>query len=433
MKKMHLLKTLGVSLGIISLACGLGACGKSQQAAESASSTSNNKKVTVTFWESYTGVYQQSMNKMVDEFNKSQDKYKVVCTSQSGYTGLNQKIMAAAKANSLPTIAQATYPTVPDYVKNGWLVDLTSRINNEHGLVDDLYPAFLKNTKYQGKYYSVPFSESLDILYYNKTLMDKYGLQKPDSWEDLQKDAQILKEKHANVALLQLDKSFDQEYQSMLKELGTDMVSPDSLKVNIDSNNSKEAANFFMNMINDHSAVTSTNTYGDDDWLRGSAVFYANTSAGLNHLQQNVPLSFKWGTLSFPSYHGKRASILAGSNLVMFKSASKAQQDGAWAFMKFLMSKPQTTKWAEMTGYLPLRKSAANSKEYQQYLQKHPVYQAVADTLPYGFEQVAFPGYAQFRNQELTSFSNMINKQQSVNQALATLQTKTEQIIKENK
>ena len=428
MKRSHLFKTFGISLGIISLALGLGACGQHHDI-----SSAPKKRVTVTFWESFTGVYQQSMNKMVDEFNHSQDKYQVVCTSQSGYTGLNQKIMAAAKAHSLPTIAQATYPTVPDYAKNGWLVPLNDRLNQDKALVNDLYPAFLKNTKYQGKYYSVPFSESLDILYYNKTLMDKYGLQKPNSWEDLQKDAQILKDKHANVALLQLDKSFDQEYQSMLQELGTNMVSPNSLKVNIDSTNSKTAANFFMKMINDHSAVTATNTYGDDDWLRGSAVFYTNTSAGLNHLQQNAPTSFKWGTLPFPSYRDKRASILAGSNLVMFKSASQEQQDGAWAFIKFLMSKPQTIKWAEMTGYLPLRKSATESKEYQHYLQTHPAYKAVADTLPYAFAQVGFPGYAQFRNQELTSFSNMINKQQTVDQALTQLQTKTEQIIKDNK
>ncbi len=131
--------------------------------------------------------------------------------------------------------------------------------------LNDIYPAFLKDTKYQGNYYSVPFSKSLDILYYNQTLLDKYGLQKPTSWEELQQDAQILKQKHANVALLQLDKSFDQDYQSMTKELGTDLVTPNTFKVNINSNNSKTAANYFMNLINDHEAVTATTTYGDDD------------------------------------------------------------------------------------------------------------------------------------------------------------------------
>ena len=173
MKTKDLLKKLGLGLGIISLTIGLGACGQHNKENASSSSTSNSKPVTVTFWESFTGVYQQSMNKMVDEFNHSQNKYKVVCTSQSGYAGLNQKIMAAAKAHSLPTMAQATYPTVPDYAKNGWLVSLNDRLNQDTELSNDLYPAFLKNTKYQGKYYSVPFSESLDILYYNKTLMDK--------------------------------------------------------------------------------------------------------------------------------------------------------------------------------------------------------------------------------------------------------------------
>ncbi len=423
------LKALGVSLGVLGLACTLGACGKQQQSA-----TSSHQKVTISFWEGFGGVYDQSMHKLVNEFNKSQDKYKVVCTSQTSYTNLNQKIMTAAKANTLPVMAQATYPTVPDYVKNNLIIPLNSYIKRDLSSKDlnDIYPAFLKDTKYQGNYYSVPFSKSLDILYYNQTLLDKYGLQKPTSWEELQQDAQILKQKHANVALLQLDKSFDQDYQSMTKELGTDLVTPNTFKVNIDSNNSKTAANYFMNLINDHEAVTATTTYGDDDWLRGSAVFYVDTSAGIVHLQQNAPSSFKWGALPFPTYHGKRASVLAGSNLVIFKHATKQQREGAWAFMKFLMSKPETTKWAEMTGYVPLRKSAAQSKAYQQYLQAHPIYQAPAQTLASGFEQTAFPGYSQFRNQELETFSNMINKQQTVDQALNQLQQKTEQIIKSN-
>ena len=75
-------------------------------------------------------------------------------------------------------------------------------------------------------------------------------------------------------------------------------------------------------------------------------------------MKQNAPKDFKWGTMPLPSYKGKKATELAGNDIVLFKSASTDQQKGAWAFMKFLLSEKETSKWAQLTGYVPLRKSA---------------------------------------------------------------------------
>ena len=436
MKKHRWLKSIGLSVSIFAMVCGLAACGnKNSSSSSSSNSNEDGQPVTITFWDGFSGLYEKSMQKLVNEFNKSQTKYKVVCTSQTNYSNLSHKIMTAAKAHDLPVMAQSPYPSVPDYVKTGLIIPLNDYINKDFNNQDlnDIYPAFLKNTKYNGNYYSIPFSKSLDVLYYNKTLLKKYGLNLPTSWEEIQKDGKILKDKHANTKILQLNKSFDQEYQSMAKELGVNLISPGTLKPNYESNGSKEAANYFMNLLNNGYAATSSDNYGDSDWERGSAIFYADTSAGINFISQKVSPSFKWGTIPFPSYHGKKASVVAGTNLMIFKSASKKQRDGAWTFMKYLMSKPITLKWAEMTGYVPIRQSVAKGAQYQQYLKKHPQFKGPNDTLPYGFEPTVYPGNSQFYDQQLVIFSDMIDKKSTVNQALSQLQNLAKQIIDKNK
>ncbi|TOD02079.1 hypothetical protein, partial [Vibrio parahaemolyticus] len=85
----------------------------------------------------------------------SQKQYKVVGTAQGNYTALQQKIMAAAKSRNLPTIAQTTYTTVPDYVKNGFISPLDQYMlkgddKMSSSDLKDIYPAFLSSSKYQG-------------------------------------------------------------------------------------------------------------------------------------------------------------------------------------------------------------------------------------------------------------------------------------------
>ena len=94
-------------------------------------------------------------------------------------------------------------------------------------------------------------------------------------------------------------------------------------------------------------------------------------------MKQNAPKDFKWGTMPLPSYKGKRQPNFAGNDIVLFKSASSDKQKGAWAFMKYLLSEKETSKWAQLTGYVPLRKSAVKSADFKKYLSANPTSHAL--------------------------------------------------------
>lgn len=394
-----------------------------------------SKPVKITFWHAMSGPYQKALQKQINEFNKSQSKYKVVGTAQGDYKTLNQKIMAGAKSKTLPTMAQTTYTQVPDYEKNGIVQDVDSQIKSKQGLskkeLNNIYPGFLEQSKYQGHYYSMPFSSSLRVMAYNKDILDKYNLSVPKTWNDVKKMGETLKPH--KIAAVGYDQSFDAEWQAMTKAAGKQVITP-SGKVNVASKQSKKAMNDLMSMVKDGTAKTAgADIYGTTSFVNGKTAVYMLSSAGITATKKAAPDNLHWGTAVMPEYQGKQRSMLAGNNLVLTSQADKKQSDGAFAFIKFLISDKQTEQWAEDTGYIPVTKKAVKSADYKNYLDKNPLAKAATDSLPGAFADTSFVGYQEYRTDMLESIDSMLTKDTKPDNALNKLDKQTTKIIKDNK
>ncbi|MFD1464367.1 extracellular solute-binding protein, partial [Paenibacillus farraposensis] len=207
-------------------------CGKS-------ATTTNTKKaaepVKITYWHRMTGSYKTALDHLIKQFNDSQKQYKVVGVSQGSYDALQQKIMAAAKSKTLPTLSQTPYTNIGDYVKNDFLIPFVDQmLNGDNKLsaaqLADIYPSFLESGKYQGKYYGLPFSVSTSILFYNKDLMTKYNVQLPKTWDDVATAGKILKPQ--KLTAMALDNSYDVTLESMAQQAGHQLITKD-LKANL--------------------------------------------------------------------------------------------------------------------------------------------------------------------------------------------------------
>lgn len=186
-------------------------------------------------------------------------------------------------------------------------------------------------------------------------------------------------------------------------------------------------------MLQNGTATTAgSDGYGSVQFFEGKTLFYSGSSAAISTLQATTPKGFHWGTAISPSYKGKRAASIAGNDLVMFKSASKAQRKGAAAFVKYLMKKKQTIKWAENTGYLPLTKSAQKDATYKRYLAKHPTQKAGIDSVKFGFQDPIFLGYDEFYTAFIKAINQMITNKVTPEKAMSELQKQTVTIMKEN-
>lgn len=393
-----------------------------------------SKPTEITFWYGQAGVYEQALQSEIEAFNSSQSKYKVVATGHGDYTTLQQKITAAAKSKTLPTMSQAVYTQIADYANEGVIQNLDSLIKGKDGYskkeLNNFYSGFLKSAKYDGSYYSMPLSVSFRIMMYNKTLLKKYGVDVPKTWDDVKKLAE--KTKGTGTAAAAFDQSYDMEWNSMVKAAGQSLVTSDK-KVNVNSKKAIAAANLLENMVKDGSALTAgTDIYATNNFVNSKSVIAFTSSSGLASTKKAAPAGFEWGTAKLPSYKGGNATQMSGNSLVITSQASKAEAKGAFAFIKFLTSDKETASWSKATGYVPLTKKATDSKDYQAYLKENPLTNGAMDSLKYVYPDTQFVGYIEWRNDLLQATSSMISGSKTPKQALNDFAKQTKQILKEN-
>jgi multiple sugar transport system substrate-binding protein len=102
-----------------------------------------------------------------------------------------QKYSTAASTGSGPDIAAIEIGTIPQFTSTGFLQDVTSDVA-ALPYKNTLSPAHLKQGAVGDKQYAVPLTADVSVLYWNKALFKKAGLdpaKAPANWADIQADA----------------------------------------------------------------------------------------------------------------------------------------------------------------------------------------------------------------------------------------------------
>jgi ABC-type glycerol-3-phosphate transport system substrate-binding protein len=103
-----------------------------------------------------------------------------------------QMVLRVAAGNP-PAIMQHGYAT-SEFVKSGLLVDMSSYLEQSGWSKDDFWPGIWDLTTYNDKQYGVPFTLDTRTLQYNADLFAKAGINPPETWDDLIKNAKTFKD-----------------------------------------------------------------------------------------------------------------------------------------------------------------------------------------------------------------------------------------------
>lgn len=150
---------------------------------------------TVQFWQNqFSNEDNAWFKKAVDDFNKSQDKVKVVLTVVPG-DAWEQKLKAAQAAGKAPDMYTMNYSAVPMNARNGQLAPITDEIDKKGW--DDLDPRFLSAVTVKDKQYAYPiYYEPSALLFYRTDLYEAAGLDPanpPKTWDELIEAGEKLK------------------------------------------------------------------------------------------------------------------------------------------------------------------------------------------------------------------------------------------------
>jgi multiple sugar transport system substrate-binding protein len=172
----------------------LGAAGCASSGSGPGTSTASgsfgvNATGTVQFWA--RTVSKSLAQKLVGEFNATHKNLQVKLTLTS-ITDDVTSLATSIRAGDPPDVVGLNDIDVPTFTRNGSFMDLTSAIS-KLPYKSALSPGHLGLATYQGKEYGVPYWGDLSVLWYNKSLFQRAGLDPntpPATYAQILSDAQ---------------------------------------------------------------------------------------------------------------------------------------------------------------------------------------------------------------------------------------------------
>lgn len=145
-----------------------------------------NDRREVIFWHFWGGEDRAVVESVVDRFNVSQDQHFVRAIAMPG-NNLDMKLFMAVTGGDPPDIINQDDPIMADWAERGALrpLDEVASPAEIDALQDWLVPAALQLGKYRGRMYGLCNGLDIRALYYNKTILDQYRIQPPESIADL--------------------------------------------------------------------------------------------------------------------------------------------------------------------------------------------------------------------------------------------------------
>jgi multiple sugar transport system substrate-binding protein len=378
-----------------SVALAMTACGGSDNNGGSTSNPDDGSQLTM--W--VRSATDQFSQRLVDAYNASHKNHiSLTIIPNDNYL---TKVGAAAGSRSLPDILASDVVYTPNYTKQGLFQDISKEIKSL-SYNSSIAKSHLDVASYQGKTYAVPHKLDSSVLFYNKDLFRRAGLN-PDS--PPKNFAEILDYARKITALGGGVTGFDiagscggcgvYTLFPYAWAAGVKPLSDDGTKVDINNDTFKQIFGLYKQLTNEKLVASSDRTQDGSTWpnnfLSGKVGMLPLGSPIVGSLQQQKV--FEWGVAPLMAPDGAKTATFIGGDVAGISVSSKHKAQ-AWDFLKWTLEEAQQVEIIAKNGDLPGRTDLSGNK----YTAADPRTKLIADGLKNGYTPFALPFGDMFNN-----------------------------------
>ncbi|WP_051251333.1 ABC transporter substrate-binding protein [Paenibacillus harenae] len=351
---------LGIALAIILVLAGCSSNGAATggEDNEGPDAAAPGEQVTIDFWFPWGGDYQKEFKQyVVDEFEKKHPNIKVKMTfvESSGQTQSSDKLLTAIAGGNPPDVALFDRFLIGSWAAKDSLTDLTPYVESSEVSPDDYYESVWKEVVYEDKVYALPWNTDNRAMYYNKTLMEKAGLDPnapPKTMAELDEMAEALfvegkNGKYDEIGFIPwMNQGF---LYTQAWNWGGAWEQDGELTPNNPQN--VKALDWMAgyakkyNIENLTSFSTAVGQTGMNAFWTGKVAFVFDGNWVLNDLSKYKP-EFEWGVAPMPAADGYPSITWAGGWSYVIPKGAKHEKE-AWEFVKFVAHKEGTLMWSK--------------------------------------------------------------------------------------
>lgn len=390
---MNFKRKIATGLAITLLVSSLVGCSSSNKSGDSVDASGS--ATTIDFWAPLGGTNGETAQKMVDQFNSEHKDIKVNMLKQKDYYENATKLQAALTSKDQPDVTLLEITQTGTFASENALVDMSNYFDKTYQ--ERFFPGLLTNSYYENKFVGVPFNRSTPILYINKDMATKAGLDPagPKTWDELKEYATKMTNKSEEIYGFEtpIDIWF---YEAMVMQSGGEITN--GKKVAFNNESGQAPVKFWQEMMKEGIMKMPP---GEDynawdvakqDFVNGKVGMIFTSTADLAGLIQQTEGKFEISTAFLPE-NQKYATPTGGANLAMLEGGTDEEKEASAEFIKWMTETDRIVEFSSSTGYLPTTEDATNSEKLQTLYKEKPQYKVATEQLQYAVALPMLSGY----------------------------------------
>jgi multiple sugar transport system substrate-binding protein len=372
-------RILAVTAASVTVGLALSACASGGTSGGAASTA----RGPITIWYSNNSSEIAWGKQMVTAWNADHPNEKVKAQEIPAGKSSEEVIGAAITAGNAPCLIYNTAPVaVPQFQKQGGLVDLSSFKDGASYIKDRTGDNASQYKSADGKYYQMPWKSNPVMIFYNKDIFTKAGLDAANpalaTYDEFLATARtIVSSGAAKNAIFPSPTS--EFYQSWFdfyplyaaESGGTQLV--ENGKATFDDATGVKVAEFWKTVYAE--GLASKEKYSSDAFADGVSAMSIVGPWAVPVYKDKV----NWGAVPVPTSAGtpadKTYTFSDAKNVGMYTACTN--QATAWDVLKFSTSKAQDGQLLELTGQMPMRTDLTTA--YPDYFKANPAYLQFGD------------------------------------------------------
>jgi multiple sugar transport system substrate-binding protein len=312
----------------------------------------NSQPITLTYW----GLWEEVsvLQGIISEFESKNPNIKInyIKNNKTDYRSrLSGRLAKDPETEEVPDIFRIHSSWLPMF--KGSISPVPSATLTALNFEQDFYPVYKKDLKIDNSYYAIPLMYDAIVLFYNKDLIQKGGVELPKTWWDLKTAASKLTVRNQNgnieIAGVAMGLTENVDHWSdilglLLKQNGANILKRD------EENNTKikDVLSYYINFYSDEDRPWDENQPSSTElFANGKLAFYIAPSWRVFNIDEiNPQLPFE--ITSIPQLPiidtGNLTNIHWATYWVEAVNSQSKHQAEAWKFLEFLASKESLEK-----------------------------------------------------------------------------------------
>lgn len=354
------------------------------------------ENITITFSHTMGSNLTDVLNEYIGEFNKLYPNITIKHEQVGNYDAVRDDISTKITVGNQPNIAYcypdhvALYNSAKAVQTLDTLIDSTETVKRADNTIEtigltaaqkaDFIEGYYNEGKAYGddKMYTMPFSKSTEVLYYNKTFFDEHELEVPTTWDELGEVCQsiltITKGVAADGKTKVIPLGYDSEanwFITMCEQYGSPYTSATGDNFLFDNEQNRAFVQKFDEWYDKGYFTTQliNGTYTSNLFKAQTSYMSIGSSAGATHQRPDKvdgAYPFEVGIAPIPQVNPNNPKVISqGPSVCIFKKDNPQEVLASWLFVKYLTTSVEfQAQFANASGYIPVIKSVKDNPVY---------------------------------------------------------------------